>query len=48
MPTLPTYRRRDWRGHLSEDLKGLGLKGDQPVISVHLSYEKNYAFVEGS
>lgn len=33
-------------GHLSEDLKGLGLKGDQPVISVHLSYEKNYAFVE--
>ena len=35
-------------GHLSEDLKGLGLKGDQPVISVHLSYEKNYAFVEVS
>lgn len=33
-------------GHLSEDLMGLGLKGDQPVISVHLSYEKNYAFVE--
>ncbi|GAA5824405.1 hypothetical protein JCM3770_004590 [Rhodotorula araucariae] len=33
-------------GHLSEDLQGLGLKGDQPVISVHLSYEKNYAFVE--
>ncbi|GAA5915386.1 hypothetical protein JCM6882_000238 [Rhodosporidiobolus microsporus] len=33
-------------GHLSEDLKGLGLKGDQPVISVHLNYEKNYAFVE--
>lgn len=33
-------------GHLSEDLKGLGLTGDQPVISVHLSYEKNYAFVE--
>jgi splicing factor U2AF subunit len=33
-------------GKLSEDLMGLGLKGDQPVISVHLNYEKNYAFVE--
>ncbi|BGP27761.1 splicing factor U2AF 65 kDa subunit [Rhodotorula toruloides] len=33
-------------GHLGEDLQGLGLKGDKPVISVHLSYEKNYAFVE--
>lgn len=31
---------------LGEDLQGLGLKGDQPVISVHLNYEKNYAFVE--
>ncbi|KAK4702393.1 splicing factor U2AF 65 kDa subunit, partial [Phenoliferia sp. Uapishka_3] len=31
---------------LGEDLMGLGLKGDQPVISVHLNYEKNYAFVE--
>lgn len=33
---------------LGEDLQGLGLKGDQPVISVHLNYEKNYAFVEVS
>ncbi|GAA5958891.1 hypothetical protein JCM21900_002270 [Sporobolomyces salmonicolor] len=33
-------------GKLGEDLMGLGLKGDQPVISVHLNYEKNYAFVE--
>lgn len=33
---------------LGEDLLGLGLKGDQPVISVHLNYEKNYAFVEVS
>ena len=33
-------------GKLGEDLHGLGLKGDQPVISVHLNYEKNYAFVE--
>ncbi|KAM0745828.1 hypothetical protein T439DRAFT_350972 [Meredithblackwellia eburnea MCA 4105] len=31
---------------LGEDLQGLGLKGDQPVISVHLNFEKNYAFVE--
>lgn len=31
---------------LGDDLLGLGLKGDQPVISVHLNYEKNYAFVE--
>ncbi|GAA5926495.1 uncharacterized protein JCM15063_000291 [Sporobolomyces koalae] len=33
-------------GHLGDDLQGLGLKGDQPVISVHVNYEKNYAFVE--
>lgn len=33
-------------GTLGEDLHGLGLKGDQPVISVHLNYEKNFAFVE--
>ena len=33
---------------LGEDLQGLGLAGDQPVISVHLNYEKNYAFVEVS
>ncbi|KAM0789749.1 hypothetical protein ACM66B_006604 [Microbotryomycetes sp. NB124-2] len=33
-------------GKLGEDLHGLGLKGDEPVISVHLNYEKNYAFVE--
>lgn len=33
---------------LGEDLLGLGLPGDQPVISVHLNYEKNYAFVEVS
>lgn len=33
-------------GHLGEDLQGLGLKGDLPVISVHVNYEKNYAFVE--
>ncbi|KAK4056413.1 hypothetical protein OIO90_002556 [Microbotryomycetes sp. JL221] len=33
-------------GTLGEDLQGLGLKGDEPVISVHLNYEKNYAFVE--
>ncbi|GAA5958263.1 hypothetical protein JCM3765_004773 [Sporobolomyces pararoseus] len=33
-------------GHLGEDLLGLGLKGDTPVISVHVNYEKNYAFVE--
>ncbi|GAA5901434.1 uncharacterized protein JCM6883_000212 [Sporobolomyces salmoneus] len=33
-------------GHLGEDLQGLGLKGDTPVISVHVNYEKNYAFVE--
>jgi hypothetical protein len=33
---------------LGDDLQGLGLKGDQPVISVHLNYEKNYAFVEVS
>lgn len=33
---------------LGDDLLGLGLKGDQPVISVHLNYEKNYAFVEVS
>jgi len=35
-------------GHLGEDLQGLGLKGDTPVISVHVNYEKNYAFVEVS
>lgn len=35
-------------GHLGEDLQGLGLKGDLPVISVHVNYEKNYAFVEVS
>ncbi|SGY85161.1 BQ5605_C009g05742 [Microbotryum silenes-dioicae] len=33
-------------GHLGEDLAGMNIKGDQPVISVHLNYEKNYAFVE--
>ncbi|KAK4051593.1 hypothetical protein OIV83_002733 [Microbotryomycetes sp. JL201] len=33
-------------GKLGDDLHGLGLKGDEPVISVHLNYEKNYAFVE--
>ncbi|SCV74598.1 BQ2448_7627 [Microbotryum intermedium] len=33
-------------GHLGEDLAGMNVKGDQPVISVHLNYEKNYAFVE--
>lgn len=33
---------------LGEDLQGLGLVGDEPVISVHLNYEKNYAFVEVS
>lgn len=33
-------------GGLGEDLMGLGLKADEPVISVHLNYEKNYAFVE--
>lgn len=31
---------------LAEDLVGMNIVGDQPVISVHLNYEKNYAFVE--
>ena len=35
-------------GSLGQDLHGLGLKGDEPVINVNLNYEKNYAFVEVS
>lgn len=31
---------------LAEDLQGLGLKEDVPVVSVHVNFEKNYAFVE--
>lgn len=33
-------------GQLGDDLQGLDIKADEPVISVHLNYEKNYAFVE--
>ena len=35
-------------GQLGDDLQGLGLTANDPVISVHLNYEKNYAFVEVS